>query len=91
MNYVIIATLAVFFGLMGLPQLNSANQNNRQMPMVTESTLPNKVHLDIDHSSKGNVTAECDKNPDTVVLDSDPDRPKTKVTYHNCTLMYDVE
>lgn len=79
----------IFLSLL-LFQLNSANPNDRQKPLTTK--LPNgKIHLDIDHSRKGNVTAICDKMPDTTILDSDPDRPKTKVVYHNCELTYDIE
>ena len=71
-------------------QLNSSNPNDRQKPLTTK--LPNgKIHLDIDHSSKGNVTAECDRKPDTTILDNDSERPKTRVVYHNCELTYDIE
>jgi hypothetical protein len=70
-------------------QLNSANANDRQKPKVTKLSS-GKIKLDIDHSSKGNVTAVCDAKHDTTIIDPDPERPKTKVVYHNCELTYDI-
>lgn len=70
-------------------QLNSANEKNREAPLVT-STESGKLHLDIDHGTKGDVSAECDKTPDVTVTDASPDRPKTKTVYHNCELTYEI-
>jgi hypothetical protein len=71
-------------------QLNSANPTNRQKPLTTKIS-PTKIKLDIDHSSKGNVTAVCDVKSDTTIIDPSTDRPKSKTVYHNCELTYDFE
>ena len=80
-----------------LLQLNSANEQNRELPQVTKSKWSSpsdiatkRVHLDIDHSSKGNVTAECDATPTVTTVSSDPDRPESVTVYHNCELTYQI-
>lgn len=91
MNYIIIATIILSFGTMAIPQLNNSNPNKKQIPLTTKSQKKGKIHLDIDHSGKGDVTAECDDNPEQTTVSADPDRPVTKVVYHNCDLTYDVK